>query len=348
MKKETHKQELDFNIKDIDMKKLLKHKSIQARLMTICMIGAMIVVLLLNYIIDGIKETEEDTIKSMKSETYDHMIDHMDILIKDASSNIRCISKSIEKDIKQSNMNSIKDELDKGEFSEELYDIIRKNIDNKNFNDINNFRNGIVVITPNGIYEDLNISRASDSEIRNWEYEIDRAYNKELESDAINKLLTHSNDIIITEPNNLLPKGTKHRLIDTYDKEKIREIYLSEGIEGLKNYQIWVPVYITDSGDIFGQKDIINGKKQPTHKIIVIQEFNLYDQIKETSPLLYKSLKGNDDINDIQIRFHYIILFMYIIGIIYVLELVVGLFYFCSIYNSMVNKYELDKEDHDK
>ena len=39
---------------------------------------------------------------------------------------------------------------------------------------------------------------------------------------------------------------------------------------------------------------------------------------------------------------------MYIIGIIYVLELVVGLFYFCSIYNSMVNKYKLDKEDHDK
>ena len=115
--------------------------------------------------------------------------------------------------------------------------------------------------------------------------------------------------------------------------------------KGLKNYQIWIPVYITDTGDIFGQSDVVKGVKQPTHKIIVVQEFNLYDQLKKASPRLFNSAYKDDGILDIKMNYHYITIFLYIIGIIYAVEVIVALFYFTDKYNSIVDKCDICKID---
>ena len=60
----------------------------------------------------------------------------------------------------------------------------------------------------------------------------------------------------------------------------MHQLYDSYGIEAFKNIQFLAPAYITTTGDIFGMEDIdINGMSSNNHKIVVVQTFNLYQQL---------------------------------------------------------------------
>lgn len=41
--------------------------------------------------------------------------------------------------------------------------------------------------------------------------------------------------------------------------EQLKSVYVKEGITGLRNYQFLVPIYITDTGDIFGMMILLEG-----------------------------------------------------------------------------------------
>ena len=47
----------------------------------------------------------------------------------------------------------------------------------------------------------------------------------------------------------------------------------------MKSYTFLLPIYITDDGDIFGKYDVVGTHKQSNNKIIIIQEYSLYDYI---------------------------------------------------------------------
>lgn len=325
-------------------RKLRLSKAIKAKIYCSCMIIAMSTALLLNYIVDRVHDTNVAMATSLKNESFNHIVDYINILKHAAYEDAEEVSKNIESDIKECDMDELKADLDNGIFNEDLYNIIRKNIEGKSFNSIDNFRNDIIIMTTKGVYEDLNIKRASESTIRDWDYEVDNAYNKSLERDAIDKLLSHSNDIIVTEPVNIIKSNTEHKMLDEFSFENLEDVYMKEGIEGLKNYQILVPVYITDTGDIFGQNDVVKGVKQNTHKMIVVQEFNIYDQLELASPNLFDVLADEQEVENIELHFKYIIALLYILGIIYVIELVFIFFYFTTKYNSFIERPEPDKE----
>ena len=154
------------------------------------------------------------------------------------------------------------------------------------------------------------------------------AYNKELEEESIHRLLTHSNSIIATENTNTL--GKDHIKIDSMNYDSLKEVFVKEGIDGLKNYQFICPAYITETGDIFGQDDIVQGLRKPNHKIIVVQEFNLYDQLEKMGSALFDM---EDHITYIREEYSVTQSIMYIMGLFYVASTVSLLFYFSHLYN---------------
>ena len=129
-------------------------------------------------------------------------------------------------------------------------------------------------------------------------------------------------------------KGVLSRKIKEATYNTLEEVYVNEGIDGLRNYQFLVPVYITDTGDIFGQADTVQGIKVDNHKFIVIQTFNLYDQL-----ISYKPDFGDDDyLHRLNIRCDNILNSLYILGIVVCILIVFIILYFLSIYNALIEK----------
>lgn len=62
--------------------------------------------------------------------------------------------------------------------------------------------------------------------------------------------------------------------------EELYETYKKYGLEELKNYELLVPSYITNTGDIFGKKDVSsNGLSRENYKLIIVQRINIYDAL---------------------------------------------------------------------
>ena len=108
-------------------------------------------------------------------------------------------------------------------------------------------------------------------------------------------------------------------------------------IIGLRNYQFLTPAYITETGDIFGQPEISHGVKNETHTFIFVQEFNLYDQIKENHP----EMMDTSSVDEVILRDANTLTIMHIIGIGYAVILVALLFLFSAKYNNYIEKHEL-------
>lgn len=114
-----------------------------------------------------------------------------------------------------------------------------------------------------------------------WDNFKNTHYNTVLADKAIKALKNMNNekyDFIFWEinNNNLL----EHKMLDDMNIDKLLELYYEEGLESLKGYELLVPVYITNTGDIFGTKDTNSiGEKINNYKIIVIQRVNAYDAL---------------------------------------------------------------------
>lgn len=264
--------------------------------------------------------------------------------IEDAQKQTSGVATNIENDIKNTfDLAELKTLLDNGdpEARQKLSQIFRENIDGVYVGDVNNNRNSIIILEGYDIIiEDLFVdpdSREEDAVLKDpssprlSKYK-DTTYNKELFSSAVRKIRTHTDQIIAIEPYNYIK--TDHEKISELNYQNLERVYVNEGVQGLKNYQFLVPVYITDSGDIFGQKDIENGVPRENHKFIIIQTFNIYDQITYHSPDF-----GDDDyIKRINSRYDRILNSLYIMGIIICTLIVFIIVYFFSLYNILITK----------
>lgn len=264
--------------------------------------------------------------------------------IEDAEKQTSGVATNIENDIKNTfDLAELKTLLDNKdpEARQKLSRIFRENIDGVYVGDVNNNRNSIIILEGyDTIVEDLFVdpdSREEGAVLKDpsspslSKYK-DTTYNKELFLSAVRKIRTHTNKIIAIEPYNYIK--TDHEKISELNYQNLERVYVNEGTQGLKNYQFLVPVYITDSGDIFGQKDIENGVPRENHKFIIIQTFNIYDQITYHSPDF-----GDDDyIKRINSRYDRILNSLYIMGIIICTLIVFIIVYFFSLYNILITK----------
>ena len=299
-------------------------------------------------VIDKIVDNKQNTIESFKEEQFDVIWTSLKTLQMQAENEVTEVSQNIEKDIlnlPSEELLKLQKDMTNNTLNQNLHEILNENIKKSGLNGIKNHMNGIVVMTIDGYIEDFNYYRTNkenDSNVRTWELVVDNSYNKELEKDAIDKLLNRGSGVIALESFNLT-KDDNHILINELTYESLLEVFLKEGMNGLRNYQIFVPYYITDFGDIFGTPDIIHGSKVDNNKLIVVQEFNLHDQIINNHGELFNDQQTKDLIN----RYEELLRLLYILGLTFITSMLGFIIYLCTIYNDMINVDAEDDEEKD-
>ena len=290
-----------------------------------------------------VKENCKKTTEAFKEEQFKVLWSSLNNLQLQSEKEISKISEDIKKDIlslSDDKLQNLHDDMTNNIHNQDLHNILMKNIEYQNLNGIKNHQNGVVVLSTEGYLEDFNYRRANlvsdnhESSFREWDDSVKNSYNKSLEKNAIEKLLNRTSGIIALESYDLT-NNENHVRIKEMNYESLLKVFLAEGMEGLRNYQIFVPYYITDIGDIFGTPDISQGIKIDNNKIIVVQEFNLYDQIMLTQN---SELFSNDEIKNIASRYNELLRWLYIVGIILVTGVSGLIFYFCGIYNDIIER----------
>lgn len=327
--------------------------SFSAKIITVVIVFFCSSILLYTDIITKVQENKNATVTEFKENQFKSIWMYLELLQKQADDEAVSVSKNIEKDLlnlSDKDLSQIESDMSNNIHNDTLHNIIMNYSESHNLNNINNSRNGIIIMSTKGFMEDFNYRRASQSnciegKFRTWQNSIDSSFNKELEKNAIDKLLNRTSGIIALESYDLA-NNPDHIKIKELTYKNLLKVYLSEGLEGLRNYQILVPYYITDIGDIFGVPDISQGIIVDNNKIIVVQEFNLYDQIVANSTDIF----DNSQIENYVRNSENLIKLLYICGIGLVMAVCGTIFYFFSVYNNIVlsdeiKQLEIDNEN---
>ena len=161
--------------------------------------------------------------------------------------------------------------------------------------------NRIILADEDRIIADSSLS-ASLKPNRTWKEETNSRMNPVLYKDSIEKILHQQVPYAIIE-SSLYAQSHAGDTMETSDFNVIKEEYLKHGIGALKSYNIIVPSYLTDHGDIFGVPDIApDGTRNVNHKITIIQEFNLYDSILPYNNLFEQYNSARNECKDIYDR----------------------------------------------
>ena len=98
--------------------------------------------------------------------------------------------------------------------------------------------------------------------------------------ELLESMLGVDDNSILYSKTNGLPDERQTVILGSRDQ--LRSLLEKNGISGLENYQFYAYAYITLTGDIFGTPDVSsNQTKNHNHKMIVVQQFNLYDIINK-------------------------------------------------------------------
>ena len=211
--------------------------------------------------------------------------DIIDLTTTEARIRARNCAENIIKDIHEeySDVNVLKQEFDTGNYhSDKFIGIISKNISGRYMYDIHNTRNSMFVVSRYNIIYDENVD-GFKSVYRDFDTEVKMHYNSNLAYSSLCALAAkHEDSILYYEPT--YPDRVENHTVAPYpSKEILRDIFIKEGIEGLKGYEILVPAYITEDGDVFGTPDISpTGEVEENHKLIVVQRFSIYDILANT------------------------------------------------------------------
>lgn len=147
------------------------------------------------------------------------------------------------------------------------------------------------------VITDKSINCRGDGKPRFFNTELIKHYNYELGYDAINRILSQNKEEIIFWE--YLPNSNpNHKKLSSCSLESLKEIYMTEGLDGIKAYEFLTPVYINENTDIFGTQIINNlgSYDKDSRQIIVVQGFSLYDELMKqhkTSLLLTEKQYDN-------------------------------------------------------
>lgn len=161
---------------------------------------------------------------------------------------------------------------------------ILSNVFDKSLNDlymnVDNKDNRAFVMTTNNIIWNRtdNTNNTKDKDILKWTNFNSFIYNEILASKAVNTIKSikyNTNNLIYWQCNN-----SENNTITNMSMNELYTMYKKHGLEELKNYELLVPSYITNTGDIFGKADVSsNGISHDNYKLIIIQRINIYDAI---------------------------------------------------------------------
>ena len=180
-------------------------------------------------------------------------------------------------------LNELKNELENTrnkKINAKYFYIMQQTIVNHYLFDVNydDNNNNIFICNKYGVL--ANTSRRAKQNIKDfpllWTEIYEEQTNIELTKKAVEYLFQQRNKLIYWE----FPNNEGLSIPAEIDIENLHYIYDTYGIDGFKNIQFLAPAYITTTGDIFGIEDIdIYGRQQENYKLVVVQTFNLYQQL---------------------------------------------------------------------
>ena len=261
--------------------KRVKHLSLLIALVLLIFVSSM---LIFSHLLKEVNTYFVSVDKYFEEDISDNVLYIKEQLEEDVSKELMKVAQKIENDIvDNTDLDKLEKELSSADdIPDELEKIFRKNIYGVYLLGIENDRNDIFICNKNGILSDYDISSATDKENRTWKYEIKNQYNKKLAKNTSDKLITMEDYNNLVFEREKQSKNKNRKLYKEVTNDTIREIISREGFEGLKPYTFLVPVYITNDGDIFGKYDVVGTHKQTNNKIIIVQEYSLYDYIIAT------------------------------------------------------------------
>lgn len=235
------------------------------------------------------------------------------------------------------NLDDLEKEFSKEDYSH-LYSIIEEKVKNTYLTPVKNDNNDLFVAVRDGIFMDYSISQIpyySDTkteDFRTWEEYINSSINPTLTRKAVDLILNQSNDVIFNQIDG-------DQSFYSQQLKELKKIYKEKGLEELKNFVFLVPAYITDDGDILGNLDIMYGHKYNTYKIILVQEFNIYDQLKVS----YPSLVDEDRYKYLDIQQEQLIENQACLGMLIVLEVFACIVLSCIVFNLLFKGYRRNR-----
>ena len=106
-------------------------------------------------------------------------------------------------------------------------------------------------------------------------------YNIELSLNAIDMIKNQYKGLIIWQqdaPTLDIPKYSRMTI------ETLHDILLEYGLDGLESFEILIPEYITEYGNMFGDTDIPGSNTERDNKLILVQKLNIVDYIEYHYP----------------------------------------------------------------
>lgn len=299
-----------------------------------------------NNVSTAIRNSRVEALSEQQDAHFEHIYTYLLQLTLESSAIADDAANGIQQDLATSfNITNLKAAFDSDSdiYKTQIHDIYRRYTEGKELNDVDNHRNGFMILSGNLTIEenytlDIDKYKTPDSSSgTSHKYTLmdykKNSYNTKLLEDAIWKLKNQSEDIIAIEPYDYI-NSDNHTLITEMSYESLKKVYKNEGLEGLKNYEFLVPTYITDTGDLFGTPDISEGVPQNTHKIIVIQCFNLYDQLMATQQTF--QIDADRSIDHINNRYDSILYTLNLFSILVVILLILLIFFCFTAYNNYI------------
>ena len=197
------------------------------------------------------------------------------------------------------------------------------------FTHVNNRNNDIFICNKNGIVADYSKEAESVYTFIPWGADTDiRPSTPSIKGEVLDKLLD-PNDV-----NTIIFKDENEKI---YSMDDLKEVYINDGIEEFKNYNVLVPVYI--SSDL-KSSSANYGTSMNDYSAIIVQEFNIYDQIMNMQPDLgkYSSTGFNENEMDEIISVLYMLGFCLLIGDVVFITLII------HIHNGYICKHVHCKE----
>lgn len=197
------------------------------------------------------------------------------------------------------------------------------------FTHVNNRNNDIFICNKNGIVADYSKEAESVYTFIPWGADTDTIQSTpSIKGEVLDKLLD-PNDV-----NTIIFKDGDEKI---YSMDDLKEVYINDGIEEFKNYNVLVPVYI--SSDLKSSSANYN-IAMDDYSVIIVQEFNIYDQIMNMQPDLgkYSSTGFNENEMDEIISVLYMLGFCLLIGDVVFITLII------HIHNGYICKHVHCKE----
>ena len=139
--------------------------------------------------------------------------------------------------------------------------------------------------------------------------------------------------------------GGKRQIISINQDEFYDKIL--NDLHSLDNYEVYAVAYITTDGDIFGHSDVSSDlKRNKTHKIVVVQSFNVNDVLLAKSDSSYKeAIRYNESLSN-ELREHMLLhsLFFILFFVLFLFSSLMSFFIFMNGKNCFrCNNYNIEE-----